>query len=531
MSGYAAGQPAHATGADPPVTLPVSSELDPSPRKASKRAAKHSGSQSGSDWERSQSEPPRPHSTSRPSLTRRYSDQNINGTEVMAITSIASNFCCCNLASFLTSHSLCQINEEGGDDGMSAPIAPASPAATEIEHPESQDIMDEIQRKGIKIRDFAYAPPYAPSSSDSNSTTTFESIPIASTSTSTARVPPTSVPRRTTELFDPYKGLTEIDYRWAQKERAYPVTGKTIRRLLDMGWLTTDELSTRGHPIDLAALQACDSHRAAAREANGGVEAFPWRPFVADGTEPPTEEERRMMLKNCGGIWKQFDRMMVSKKACEEWRRKEEEEAAQKVKEFEELERERERKKRGKRKIEEGYQKEEPHVQTPSGSKRLRLSPSENEEVIPSRGTRTRPLLPPEKQYPAPLQAYNPKLYPDAASIIQSQPPPYLPPSPTIGRTDTPPTLEDGAGALIGKTYSAQKLIHPRKQGRGLGRTQTFTELYVIFLTLSHFHTDIVIVFRTHHIMGKGFISFMHTHIVPNTTAICISYLCTYIII
>jgi len=372
-----------------------------------------------------------------------------------------------------------------------------SPAATEIDDPEGQDIMDQIQREGIKIRDFAFSPPYT----NSNPPSTTDAIPIASTSTTPLTLTSFPAPPRTTEVFDPYKGLIEVDYRWSQTNRLYPVTGKTLRRLLDLAWLTHDDLSARGHPLDLAALQAHDNHRAAAKEANGGLEAYPWRPLVAEGSQPPTTEERRIMLENCGGLWKQHDRMLASKKAREQWRRKEEEDAAEKKREFEEREREKERKRkrRGKRKMEEGddidYRKQKlEETNSACGPKRIRFSPSDDgEEVHSSQDTNTRPLLPPKKQYPAPLQAYNPKLYPDAASIIeassQSQPRPSFPErsdTPPIGRADTPPSTDDGGG----NAYHAQRLVHPKKNGRGLGRTQTFAELYVCFLFLSIFHTD-----------------------------------------
>jgi len=363
--------------------------------------------------------------------------------------------------------------------------------------------MDQIQRKGIKIRDFAFAPPYTQNSNPRSTNT----IPVASTSTAPSSLTSLPAPARTTETFDPYKALIEVDYRWAQTNRLYPVTGKTLRRLLDIAWLTHDELSARGHPSDFASLEAHDAHRAAAKEANGGLEAYPWRSLVTEGSQPPTAEERRIMLENCGGQWKQRDRMMVSKEAREEWRRKEEEMAAEKKREFEERERkkERERKRRGKRKMEEGadidYRKQKLEDETNSscGSKRIRLSPSDDgEEALSSQDTNTRPLLPPKKQYPAPLQAYNPKLYPDAASIIeassQSQPRPSFPERsdtpPANNRSDTPPSLDDGVGGVKGNAHHAQRLVHPRKNGRGLGRTQTFAELYVSFLSLSIFHAD-----------------------------------------
>lgn len=365
---------------------------------------------------------------------------------------------------------MANIREVEGEDNAFSVLDAPSPAATDVDAPESQVVIEQLQRKGIKVRDFAYAPPYSSAS--------IEAVPSAAHAASISVPPPT----RTTEIFDPYRALTEIDYRWAQTERTFPVAGKTLRRLLDIGWLTVDELSTRGHAMDITALQAFDEHRAAAKATNGGVEVFPWRPLIAEGTQPPTGDVRRIMLGNGGGVWKQQDRQMVSHVAAEEWRRKQEEEAAEKMKELQELERERERerKRRGKRKMEEGadidYRKEE-REDLSSGPKRLRLSPSDDGDAVLSSHDASTHLLAPKKQYPAPLQAYNPKLYPDAASIIEasSQPRPSFPTTPpAIERTDTPP-LDDGDD---GGSKGGFGLIYHKKQ-RGLGRTQTFAELYV----------------------------------------------------
>lgn len=256
-----------------------------------------------------------------------------------------------------------------------------------------------------------------------------------------------------------------------------------------MGWLSVDDLTSRGHRMDFEALEAFDKYRATVKEANGGVDTFPFHTLGAKDKPPPTVEDRRLLFQHHMRMWKQYDRILTFGKDKEEMNRalNEEGERMKEVlaesqrerekKKAEESERERKRKRRGKRRQEEDadidYRRGEGESEDPasssSGSKRIKLSPSED-------GGSTHRLLPPKKQYPAPLRAYDPKLYPDAANIIasSSRSRPSLPERsdtpPALDRTDTPPSVE-GDGR-----YNAQKLVHPKKT-RGLTRTQTIMEL------------------------------------------------------
>lgn len=116
------------------------------------------------------------------------------------------------------------------------------------------------------------------------------------------------------------------------------------------------------------------------------------------------------------------------------------------------------------------------------GSKKRKLSPSDEA----TRSESSERLIPPSKQYPAALQAYDPKLYPDAASVIEAyshtRPRHLYPPPPStaekdtppvVGRTDTPP-VDEGKRACNGGSHRGQRL--ERKNGK-LGRTQTFVGL------------------------------------------------------
>jgi len=235
---------------------------------------------------------------------------------------------------------------------------------------------------------------------------------------------------------------------------------------------------------------------------------------------PPTVEERRMMLDVKRGYWRQMDKMLAVVERQEEKRRREEEEVGRARREYEEGE---------KRRIQRGvgwgwspggtkrpHEEDEAELMLlnpdddPFGegtsAKRRRLSPdidytssqSQSQDIWP-------PYPPPAKQYPAPLQSYNPEIYPDAASIIeassQSQPRNVLPRSDTppcssiqqrlegaLSRTDTPPVEVENdpswnANSTNNSPGKGQKLVHPRHQGgalkRGLSRTQTFAQLIV----------------------------------------------------
>lgn len=99
------------------------------------------------------------------------------------------------------------------------PRAP-SPAATEIDDPESQDVVNHTLASGVKVRDFGFI---IKGNGDDD--------PLPSIAT-------TALPfRPAPEVFDQFKALAEVEYRWTQPTRRYPIAGRSARRLLDMGWL------------------------------------------------------------------------------------------------------------------------------------------------------------------------------------------------------------------------------------------------------------------------------------------------------
>lgn len=121
------------------------------------------------------------------------------------------------------------------------------------------EIDEENNHKKIKVRDYAY---------------------------------PTSFPRSTpapclspvTEIFNQYEGIAEVEYCWTQAPRMYPVPGKILSRLLDMGWITEDDIRNHASPMDLAEL----------RKHNARV-PYPWKPLRWT-TIPKNEERKELML-------------------------------------------------------------------------------------------------------------------------------------------------------------------------------------------------------------------------------------------
>ena len=321
----------------------------------------------------------------------------------------------------------------------SQPPCPPSPAATEVDYPESQDIMNHIQAKGIKVHDYAYPSPSTPRLS--------------------------LVP----EIFDQYKGLAEVEYRWSQSHRTYPIQGKTLSRLIDMGWIGQAELSARAAPMDLAEL----------RRHNARQPMYPWKPF--QWTTIPTAEERKGLTQGRAAYLYQWDRIRADAE-FQEMRRLGLERETEKVEErIRERMRERERQKGKGKQVQvesmghkrrlEADDNDDDSMDTLSDEesgifldgtepKRRRLS-EEPENLYPA-------FLIPSKQYPAALHTYDPEIYPEAAYAIglssQSQPRPVVPP-----RTDTPPLSDD-----------EHRLAHPknaRALKRQLSRTLTYTQL------------------------------------------------------
>lgn len=150
-----------------------------------------------------------------------------------------------SVLAIVPAESISQMDASGevsdGDTELADEDAP-SPASTLIH--------EEHKHPPIKVRDFAY-PQARPS-------------PSPSTGFTVSHI----VTRPATEIWNPRQALSEADFRFSQNPRTKAVLGRNLRRLLDIGWLTMDELKAKGHPIDFAALAEHDARP-----------LYPWRPI------------------------------------------------------------------------------------------------------------------------------------------------------------------------------------------------------------------------------------------------------------
>ena len=313
------------------------------------------------------------------------------------------------------------MEEEAQSSEPLCPPCPPSPAATEVDYPESQDIIKFIEAKGITVHDYAYPSPSA------------------------HHLPP--VP----EIFDQYRGLAKVDYRWSQSHCSYPIQGKTLSRLIHMGWIGQAELSAKATPMDLEELQRHNSRQP----------IYPWKPLR--WTTIPTSEERKVFAQSRAADLCQWDKLRSEAKFQEMRQLGLERETKQVEERIRQREREQEEKKKesmGRKRWLEVDNEDDDSMSTWSDGepgvflegtqpKRKKISEEiENFHFLIS------------KQYPAALHTYDPKIYPGAAYVIgfSSQLQPHAVPP----RTETPP--------LNGDTDTKHRLVSPKNSRALKGR-------------------------------------------------------------
>ena len=125
---------------------------------------------------------------------------------------------------------------------------------TELETPEHEDVLKDLQRRGIKVKDFAFLP----------------------------RQPNV---KPAFEIFDQFRGMVEYDYRLGQKPRDKPITGKVLRRLISIGWLDEAEVRKTVAQMDLDELEKHDRT----------LPPHPWKSY--SWMDPPTMEQRKLLLE------------------------------------------------------------------------------------------------------------------------------------------------------------------------------------------------------------------------------------------
>jgi len=138
-----------------------------------------------------------------------------------------------------------------------------------------------------------------------------------------------------------------------------PVLGKTLSRLLEMGWITEEDIRARALPMDLEELQ----------KHNARLPIYPWRPLSS--TIIPKDKDRKKLMLTRALYFQQRD-------------------AARAMAELKEMSR--------KDNLHKRRAEKDSLSQTDSKKRRL-------------------------KQYPAPLHAYDPNIYPEVAFPVKSPAP------------------------------------------------------------------------------------------------------------
>ena len=121
--------------------------------------------------------------------------------------------------------------------------------------PDPETILTQLETLNIKVRDFAYKPPYT----------------SPSPSSSTESTEPQSFPPHVPEIFDQYKGIAKFEYRLAQSLHTLCIAGKTTAQLLNLEWVLYNEVEKHLHEMDWEVLWEYD------KKAKKN-KLYPWHP-------------------------------------------------------------------------------------------------------------------------------------------------------------------------------------------------------------------------------------------------------------
>jgi hypothetical protein len=91
------------------------------------------------------------------------------------------------------------------------------------------------------------------------------------------------------EIFNPYLAIAEFEYylRSAKRVRR-PISGKNLRRLLYLQWVTQEEVEKRCAPMDIDSLAEYDAKVALDMKEGRGI--YPWD--ALKWSTVPTKRER-----------------------------------------------------------------------------------------------------------------------------------------------------------------------------------------------------------------------------------------------
>ncbi|KAF5331831.1 hypothetical protein D9611_008949 [Ephemerocybe angulata] len=278
-----------------------------------------------------------------------------------------------------------------------------SPTPTEVDDPEPEYVATQIRSLGVKILDFGFEP----------------------TPAHLAPIP---------ELWDQYEAMAEFEFRLEQEPRVYPVHGKNLRRLLQIGWVDMEEVKERCEEMDMEELRRVDARPAW---------PFALKYNAKENRRKPSKEDKLLILQPRRYGYMRMDRLRKNAEQASLRREQEGQEAREKLDSI---------MRKGKGVLRDD---EEGDIEFDRECEKY-YGPSQCSQ--------------PDKQFPAPLSAYDPDIYPEAAGVIESQQSSQGRPVERPPRIDTPPLEEE-------KPVDRRPNALRRGLKRTLSRTQTFTQL------------------------------------------------------
>ncbi|KAL4255187.1 hypothetical protein AB1N83_013529 [Pleurotus pulmonarius] len=197
--------------------------------------------------------------------------------------------------------------QENQDDSNASSSRQRSPSPTPTEpcvELTQEECVDALKAMGIKVRDYAYAPRKPATSTASSSEPT----------TATSNPAPTSAPQAepeaamtqpekdelrppTAALWSPDSALAEYDVRVASVKRTYPITGRTLSRLLEIGWVTEEQALEDCHEMDWEAMykyrELCLKRSTTERWQDG---EYPWKFLWTRGADRGKPDMKTRMI-------------------------------------------------------------------------------------------------------------------------------------------------------------------------------------------------------------------------------------------
>jgi hypothetical protein len=108
-----------------------------------------------------------------------------------------------------------------------------------------------------------------------------------------------------TEIFDPFQAIAGFEHSLAISSKAKasssrrPISGRVLQRLLDIGWITGEEIEERCSAMDIEALT--DYNRKLDLDVQEGRGIYPWRALKWESV-PTLQRRKELMMKYYGRL-------------------------------------------------------------------------------------------------------------------------------------------------------------------------------------------------------------------------------------